>query len=137
MAESWRSLAPLPSSRKLGNPRRAEYQRAYRQGTSPLAVERLARAVGLSAQDYDGDALILAIDTLPEQQAMALKLRYGMGRLTLKQVGQRLPRVRGGSGLTGERARQIIAVALRRLRHPSRRRGYLRDPQPQREPAGV
>lgn len=61
--------------------------------------------------------------TLSFKQRKALELRFGLldGRSrTLKEVGREL------SMVTPERARQIEARALRRLRHPSRSR-YLRQ----------
>lgn len=66
-----------------------------------------------------------ALDTLSPREAKVLRLRYGFvdGRAyTLEEVGQKL-------NVTRERIRQIEAKALRKLRHPSRRRylsGYIR-----------
>lgn len=65
-----------------------------------------------------------ALASLTPREAEVIRLRFGLdgGRgYTLEEVGQKI-------GLTRERARQIQAEALRRLRHPSRSRllkGYL------------
>lgn len=58
------------------------------------------------------------LGTLPPREEQVLKLRYGLEdgqSRTLEEVGALL-------GKTRERARQIEASALRRLRHPSRSR---------------
>lgn len=83
--------------------------------------------------DDKGRYLIQGIvDTLHPRERLVLRLRFGLGGqppMTLRQVAQQLPcRVGRGSavpveyGLSPERARQIQAKALRRLRHPSRSR---------------
>ncbi len=65
------------------------------------------------------------LDSLSSREALVLRLRYGLldGRsYTLEEVGQKL-------NVTRERIRQIEAKALRKLRHPSRRKqlsGYFR-----------
>jgi RNA polymerase primary sigma factor len=59
---------------------------------------------------------------LPPREVQVLRMRFGLDGhppLSLKEVGDRL-------GVTRERARQIVAQALRRLRHPSRSRDLLR-----------
>jgi len=57
------------------------------------------------------------VETLPEREADVVKMRFGIGcdAHTLIEIGDKL-------GVTRERARQIINEAMRRLRHPSRRR---------------
>jgi len=58
-----------------------------------------------------------ALDELPDRERRALELRYGLvdgKNRTLEAIGQEL-------GVTRERARQLEAQALRRLRHPSQR----------------
>ena len=65
------------------------------------------------------------LGTLSDRESLVLRLRYGLldGRAyTLEEVGQKL-------NVTRERIRQIEAKALRKLRHPSRRRflsGYFK-----------
>jgi len=64
-----------------------------------------------------GDDLRLALEDLPPRERVALELRYGLkdGKThTLEAIGNQL-------GVTRERARQLEAQALRRLRHPSQR----------------
>lgn len=56
--------------------------------------------------------------TLSEREAKVLKFRFGLGgnkSMTLEEVGREF-------GVTRERIRQIEAKALRKLRHPSRRK---------------
>ena len=58
------------------------------------------------------------LDTLSEREARVLKLRFGLERnkqMTLEEVGRVF-------GVTRERIRQIEAKALRKLKHPSRRK---------------
>ena len=62
------------------------------------------------------------LDSLSEREAIVIQMRYGLhdGRpKTLEEVGHRL-------GVTRERARQIEATALRKMRQPGRSR-RLRD----------
>lgn len=73
-----------------------------------------------------GEDLSEALDELPDRERQALELRYGLKdgkNRTLEAIGQEL-------GVTRERARQLEAQALRRLRHPSQRTkliGYWED----------
>ncbi|MBM3205609.1 RNA polymerase sigma factor RpoD [Candidatus Shapirobacteria bacterium] len=56
--------------------------------------------------------------TLSEREAKVLKMRFGLGgyrAMTLEEVGKEF-------GVTRERIRQIEAKALRKLKHPSRRK---------------
>lgn len=58
------------------------------------------------------------LDGLPEREAKVLKMRFGLGGykpMTLEEVGREF-------GVTRERVRQIEAKALRKLRHPSKRK---------------
>jgi RNA polymerase primary sigma factor len=60
--------------------------------------------------------------TLSEREERVLRMRFGIGERvdhTLEEVGQRL-------AVTRERIRQIEAKAIRKLRHPARRK-HLRD----------
>ncbi len=64
------------------------------------------------------DHLDEVLSTLSDREAKVLKLRFGLeGRkqMTLEEVGRVF-------GVTRERIRQIEAKALRKLKHPSRRR---------------
>lgn len=64
------------------------------------------------------DHLDEVLDTLSDREARVLKLRFGLEenkQMTLEEVGKVF-------GVTRERIRQIEAKALRKLRHPSRRK---------------
>jgi len=64
------------------------------------------------------DHLDEVLDTLSEREAKVLELRFGLDGgqpRTLEEVGKVF-------GVTRERIRQIEAKALRKLKHPSRRR---------------
>lgn len=57
-------------------------------------------------------------DSLTPREVEVLRLRFGLGgdyEQTLDEVGKKI-------GVTRERARQIVAKALRKLRHPYRSR---------------
>jgi len=59
-----------------------------------------------------------ALHTLSEREAKVLEMRFGLNDMpfyTLEEIGQKFK-------LTRERVRQIEAVALKKLRHPNRRR---------------
>lgn len=99
------------------------------------------RAIRVSIHDFfetpeQRDPLVLglekAMDLLTPDIYVPLALRYGLdnpqnkGR-TLKEVGKLLPnQTTGKNSITGERARQKIVKAERRLRHPARAK-YYRD----------
>jgi RNA polymerase primary sigma factor len=58
------------------------------------------------------------LQTLSEREARVLKMRFGLESqrpMTLEEVGKEF-------GVTRERIRQIEAKALRKLKHPSRRK---------------
>lgn len=64
------------------------------------------------------DHLDEVLDTLSDREARVLKLRFGLEgnkQMTLEEVGKVF-------GVTRERIRQIEAKALRKLKHPSRRK---------------
>ena len=66
------------------------------------------------------EAVSSALDTLKEREREILNLYFGLDGqtpLTLEQIGQRFD-------LSSERIRQIELAALRRLRHPTRRRFF-------------
>ena len=69
----------------------------------------------MSEQDVNVDEVL---STLTEREAKVLRMRFGIHgtkALTLEEVGREF-------GVTRERIRQIESKALRKLRHPSRRR---------------
>lgn len=79
--------------------------------TTPSPVELASRQL-LKAQLDD------VLGTLTDREAKVLKLRFGLeGKkpMTLEEVGKEF-------GVTRERIRQIEAKALRKLKHPSRRK---------------
>ena len=58
------------------------------------------------------------LHTLSDREAKVLKMRFGLDGyrpMTLEEVGREF-------GVTRERIRQIEAKALRKLKHPSRRK---------------
>ena len=64
------------------------------------------------------DHLDEVLSTLSDREARVLKLRFGLEgnkQMTLEEVGRVF-------GVTRERIRQIEAKALRKLKHPSRRK---------------
>ena len=64
------------------------------------------------------EAIEAVISRLPEREEKVIRLRFGLDDgcpMTLEEVGKIL-------GVTRERIRQIEAKALRRMRHPSRRK---------------
>lgn len=77
-----------------------------------VGIEDLEGAL-LTADQCAG--LEIALDTLSEREAMAIRLYYGANGApkTLDKVGEEF-------GLTRERIRQFIASGVRKLRHPSR-----------------
>lgn len=68
--------------------------------------------------EFDREALLLtAKTTLTPRESIAMELKYGYGRAdrpySLKEIGREFY-------VTEERARQICAKAVRKMRHPSR-----------------
>jgi len=81
----------------------------------------------LTMQQLLREKLDNALKELPEREAMVLRLRFGLddNEYTLKDVGVKL-------GVTRERARQIEAKALGKLRHPDVKReleGFTDSPE--------
>lgn len=66
------------------------------------------------------------LDSLKPREAEVIRLRFGLdgrGEKTLEEVAAMLPNGHTGEcGVSRNRARQIEATALRRLRHPSKAR---------------
>jgi RNA polymerase primary sigma factor len=79
-----------------------------------LPDDELPTPADFASQQLLRADLALALDHLSERERRIIDLRYGLGdgqRRTLEEVGRTL-------GMTRERARQIEAEALRRLRAP-------------------
>ena len=62
------------------------------------------------------------LSTLAPREIFILERRFADQRMTLKAIGEVLPRRDGGIGVTREVVRAAEAKALRKLRHPSRSR---------------
>lgn len=88
------------------------------------AVYRLhAEICGPDCPDCDANGLVFALSTLAEREELGISLRYLQDRpWSFAEVGNALPRADGGQGVTRERARQIVAKGLRKMRHGFRRR---------------
>jgi DNA-directed RNA polymerase sigma subunit (sigma70/sigma32) len=82
--------------------------------------------------DYDKENVARVVDevfdTLTPRESFVMKERFGLTPgdstpKTLEQVARHVPRMDGGKGpVSRERIRQIQAKALRKLRHPNRRK---------------
>ena len=82
---------------------------------------------GEQVPPLDRGKVLAIVDGLPdERERIAVRLRFGFDEapLTMEQIGKRLPRADGSLGVTRARARAILAMALRHLRHSSRRRSW-------------
>lgn len=66
-------------------------------------------------------ALVEELADEREREAVLLRFGFYGRRMSLVRVGARLPRADGGMGVSGEAARLVLRLALRRLRHPSMR----------------
>lgn len=93
-----------------------------REYISWSAPEMIAETTGETPEDsYNLKEIIASLpdvlSTLAPREQTVLRLRFGFDgeQLTLRETGKRL-------GITQERIRQIEAKALRKLRHPRRRR---------------
>lgn len=88
--------------------------------------DKTASPVDQASKQLLKDHLEEVLSTLSEREAKVLSLRFGLDggqQRTLEEVGKVF-------GVTRERIRQIEAKALRKLRHPSRRKAlqdYLED----------
>ena len=83
-----------------------------------IADESQPSPVDAASRQLLKDHLDEVLDTLSEREAKVLELRFGLDGgqpRTLEEVGKVF-------GVTRERIRQIEAKALRKLKHPSRRR---------------
>jgi len=80
--------------------------------------DRQASPYEVTSQQMMHEALQVSLDTLTERENKVLKMRFGLAGskpLTLEEVGRHF-------GVTRERIRQIESKAIRKLRHPSRKR---------------
>ncbi len=71
-----------------------------------------------AAQAIMSEEMLRLVENLPERERQVIEMRFGLQGdepLTLTEVGRRL-------GITRERARQLEAQAINRLRHPDRPR---------------
>jgi RNA polymerase primary sigma factor len=83
-----------------------------------IADERQISPYEATSQQMLRENIGEVLGALSDREALVLKMRFGLnGRkaMTLEEVGQKF-------GVTRERIRQIEAKALRKLRHPSRRK---------------
>jgi RNA polymerase primary sigma factor len=83
-----------------------------------IADENTLSPVDQASKQLLKDHLTEVLSTLTEREAKVLELRFGLKggkQMTLEEVGKVF-------GVTRERIRQIEAKALRKLKHPSRRK---------------
>ena len=102
---------PLSLETKVGDEEDAELKDFIQDSTS-LTPDQATDQKMLLQQIYD------ALESLPDREAMVLQMRFGLvdGKpKTLEEVGHKF-------GVTRERARQLEAIALRKMRHPTRAR---------------
>ena len=80
---------------------------------------------------FDNDILNRAVDTLTEREKFVLIFRFGLRgfpELTLKGISIKLSNIKTGENhISVERVRQIEAIALRKMRHPSRYKTFILD----------
>lgn len=111
------SRRPLSLEKPVGREQDTEFGEFIEDENSREPIAEATES--LLAEELDQ-----ALSTLRPREARILRLRFGLQdgtAYTLKEVGAKF-------GLTRERIRQIERLALRRLRHPSRKRflrGYL------------
>jgi RNA polymerase primary sigma factor len=80
--------------------------------------DRQASPYEVTSKQLMHENLESALDALTERESKVLKMRFGLAGskpLTLEEVGRHF-------GVTRERIRQIESKAIRKLRHPSRKR---------------
>jgi RNA polymerase primary sigma factor len=83
-----------------------------------IADESQASPYDLTSKRLLKENLDEVLDALSDRESRVLKMRFGLGGkrpMTLEEVGREF-------GVTRERIRQIEAKALRKLKHPSRRK---------------
>jgi RNA polymerase primary sigma factor len=83
-----------------------------------IADDRQQSPYDVTSQQMLRENIGEVLEALSDREARVLKMRFGLNggkAMTLEEVGQKF-------GVTRERIRQIEAKALRKLRHPSRRK---------------
>jgi len=83
-----------------------------------IADDRQVSPYDATSQQMLRENISEVLSALSDREARVLKMRFGLNggkAMTLEEVGQKF-------GVTRERIRQIEAKALRKLRHPSRRK---------------
>ena len=83
-----------------------------------IADETQASPYELTSNQLMTENVAEVIASLSDREAKVLKMRFGLSGqkpMTLEEVGREF-------GVTRERIRQIESKALRKLRHPSRRK---------------
>jgi len=83
-----------------------------------IADDRQVSPYDATSQQMLRENISEVLGALSDREARVLKMRFGLNggkAMTLEEVGQKF-------GVTRERIRQIEAKALRKLRHPSRRK---------------
>ncbi len=112
-----RNVAAAPASLDVPLHEGSDFSRA-----DAVADERALLDMSTAGEAGElSDEVAGALDSLPQRERDILRLRYGIGRperLSLSQIGERL-------GVTRQRAQQLEAQALRRLRRDRRLRRTL------------
>jgi RNA polymerase primary sigma factor len=83
-----------------------------------IADDRQVSPYDATSQQMLRENIDEVLEALSDREARVLKMRFGLNggkAMTLEEVGQKF-------GVTRERIRQIEAKALRKLRHPSKRK---------------
>ncbi|MDA1079758.1 MAG: RNA polymerase sigma factor RpoD [bacterium] len=83
-----------------------------------IADEKQASPYEVTSQQMLRENIDEVLEALSDREAKVLKMRFGLSgnkMMTLEEVGRKF-------GVTRERIRQIEAKALRKLKHPSRRK---------------
>lgn len=79
----------------------------------------------------DREKFFLVVEELPKRELLALKLYYGFGgydSCSFRSVGEGVGRADDpGTPISGERGRQLVYRALRKLQHPTWKKRYIID----------
>lgn len=113
----WGAQDMLSLDRRVGEDGRTTFGDLVKDPRDAFAAAGDGDQVVQEAEsDLLREAVAHALGQLPQREASVIIMRYGLEDdepRTFKEVGRKL-------GLSGERARQIAAKAIRKLRHPSR-----------------